>query len=284
VKPEVAKALARHAPQRRDWLKALDQQEQRALLEELIADFFVGQRQVLLKWSALTGQSAQIDTGYIAQHMASVTLAEPGQGFKGKGVDLADGSEVKSAALLSGVDRPRWNHNMGTLASDRQRAARSIAPMWQGYLEAPRVFYVLFDRFPTEPAKLRVRAWCVQPRVDAGWRDLFNRYVEQRTASQYNLQLHPPIGRDDDLVVNTLGNLDFRDIKVFEAVFALPDTPQQLSVEWIMPPDESFRAGRTIATPYKRDPDRRIEIEGVDGHALSTERDVRKRFRSLNSD
>jgi len=281
VKPEVAQALARHAPQRRAWLQALDSHEQRALLEELIADFFVGQRQVLLKWSALTGQSAQIDTGYIAQHMASVTLAEPGQGFKGKGVDLADGSEVKSAASLSGVDRPRWNHNMGTLASDGRRKRRGLAPMWQVYLDAPRVFYVLFDRFPDEPSKLRVRAWCVQPPHDAGWRNLLVRYAAARTADKYNLQLHPPIGRSDDLVVNTLGNLDFRDIKVFEAVFALPDVSRDLSVEWILRPSQRFMEGRTLASQWKRDPDRRIEIEGVDGHALSTERDVRGLFRSL---
>lgn len=283
MKPEVARALSRHAPQRRAWLKALTRDERCALLEELIADFFVAQRQVLLKWSALTGQSAQIDTGYIAQHMASVTLGEPGQGFKGKGVDLADGSEVKSAALLSGVDRPRWNHNMGTLASDRRRTERGMPPMWQGYLEAPRIFYVLFDRSPDDPGMLRVRAWCVHPPRDEGWRDLFTRYVEQRSASQYNLQLHPPIGRNDDLVVNTLGNLDFRDVKVFEAVLGLPETPEQLTVEWVTPPNEHYRSGTTIASPYQRDPDRRIEIEGVDGHLLPDEDDVRRLFRTLSS-
>lgn len=262
---------------------ALSTTERQSLLEELIADFFVGQRQLLLKWSALTGQSAQIDTGYIAQHMASVALAEPGQGFKGKGVDLADGSEVKSAALLSGVDRPRWNHNMGTLASDRQRIARGITPMWKGYIDAPRVFYVLFDRSPDDIARLRVRAWCVHPAHDAGWRDLVMRYVEQREGTQYNLQLHPPIGRNDDLVVNTWGNLDFRDVKVFEAVFALPSTPERFHLKWISPPGEGYRSGTTDPSSYQRDPARRIELEGVDGHVLPSEDDVRRMFRTFSS-
>jgi hypothetical protein len=72
----------------------------------LIRDFFVVQRAGLLKWSALTRQSAQIDTGYIAQHMASV-VSRARTRLQRKGIDLADGSEAKSAAILSGVDRPR---------------------------------------------------------------------------------------------------------------------------------------------------------------------------------
>ena len=282
MRPEVARALAEHAPERRARLRALSVEQRRGLLEELIADFFVEQRRVLLKWSALTGQSAQIDTGYIAQHIASVTLGEPGQGFKGKGVDLADGSEVKSAALLSGVDRPRWNHNMGTPASDNDRASRGLDPMWQAYLEAPRLFYVLFDRSPDAPEKLRVRAWCIVPSRDAGWTDLFQRYYQQRTPSQYNLQLHPPIGRNDDLVVNTLGNLDFRNVKVFEAVFALPESPDELRVEWVVEPNDSYQSGVTIASPYARSRERRIEIEGAEGHVLLTEEEVRRLFRAFS--
>jgi hypothetical protein len=283
VRADLAEALVRHTSQRRERLRALSATARRLLLEELIADFFIEQRQVLLKWSALTGQSAQIDTGYIAQHLASVVLGEPGQGFKGKGLDLADGSEVKSAALLSGVDRPRWNHNMGTLASDTHRARRGLPPMWESYFVAPRVFYVLFDRLPSDVAKLRVRAWCVCPERDDGWRDLFERYARLREDGRYNLQLHPPIGRDDDLVVNTLGNLDFRDVKVCEAAFALDASLDGVRVEWIVAPNEAYRSGVTVPSRYVRDPARRTELEGVDGHTVPTEDELRRLFRTFRS-
>ncbi len=279
MKPELAEKLALNAEERRRRLRLLTPAQRRQLLETLIGDFFVVQRAGLLKWSALTGQSAQIDTGYIAQHMASVVLAEPGQGFKGKGVDLADGSEVKSAAILSGVDRPRWNHNMGTRAEDADRLRRDLEPKWQGYLDSPFVFYVLFDRSASDTSRLRVRAWCIDAQRDEAWRDLVNRFVAGRRASQYNLQLHPPVGYDDDIVVNTLGNLDFVDAKVFEADFEVPTDPSQpLDLRWIKEPSEGFRHGRTRATPYGGRSARPSRLEGAEGHELEDEDVIKTLF------
>ena len=80
--------LAKVGKQLRAW--SADQRKQK--IEELIPDFFVDQRATLVKWQNITGQSAQVDTGYIAQHMASLVLQIPGQGFKGKGVDVEDGT------------------------------------------------------------------------------------------------------------------------------------------------------------------------------------------------
>lgn len=115
--------------------------------------------------------------------MASVTLGIPGQGFKGKGLDLVDESEVKSAALLGGVDRPRWNHDLGTVASDARRARRGLPPKWASYLISPQVFYVLFDpvhsaQLDSKGRALRVRAWCLDAQRDDAWRDLLERFVE----------------------------------------------------------------------------------------------------------
>ena len=161
-------------------LRTLSANERQALIEELIADFFVDARATLVKWSEVTGQSAQIDTGYIAQHLASLVLQTPGQGFKGKGVDLLGGSEVKSASIVSGVDRPRWNHNLGTAADDRKRAAKGTKTKGFVYLnETPFVFYVLFDRVHdgsgTPTSKLRVRGWCINAKTDDEWRSLVER-------------------------------------------------------------------------------------------------------------
>ncbi len=120
--------------------------ERSDLIEELIEDFFVGSRRSLGKWARITGQSSQIDTGYIAQHLASLVLQVPGQGFKGKGLDLRDGSEVKSASIIDGRDRPRWNHNLGTLEADTKRREKGQSTTGETYLTStPWMFYLPFQ-------------------------------------------------------------------------------------------------------------------------------------------
>ena len=218
-------------------LRALSADQRRTLIEDLIGDFFVDARATLVKWSKITGQSAQIDTGYIAQHLASMVLQTPGQGFKGKGVDLVDGSEVKSASIVSGVDRPRWNHNMGTVGDDHKREANGTKTKGFVYLnETPFIFYVLFDRVhdavgvPT--SRLRVRCWCVNARADKAWRFLFSRYLQTREGNTYNLQLHPPVGYDDSIVVNELGNLDMANSLVLDVHFQLPTLGKKVHADW----------------------------------------------------
>lgn len=257
MKPELEDALRRAAEFRRELLGQLSSVDKRRLLEDLFVDFFVDQWRVLLKWAALTGQSSQVDTGYIAQHAASILLAEPGQGFRGKGLDLLDGSEVKSAAIISGVDRPRWNHNMGTLAQDAKRIADDRVTTSEEYLACPNIFYLLFDRVVEPdgsmgPLVLRVRGWCLDGQEDAPWRDLVERYCASRTSGKYNLQLHPPVGYDDDVVVNTLGNLDFADVKVLEARIHGLGADEQFYVDWVQAPPGEVRpvTGRTVALPY----------------------------------
>ncbi len=248
----------RRNEQRSVWLKrveerlrALSAEERQELIEELIADFFVDARATLVKWSEMTGQSAQIDTGYIAQHLASLVLQTPGQGFKGKGVDLTDGSEVKSASIVSGVDRPRWNHNMGTAADDHTRKAKGTDTKGDVYLnKTPFVFYVLFDRVHDQAgaptSKLRVRGWCVNARTDQEWRSLVSRYLEKREGNTYNLQLHPPVGYDASIVVNELGNLDMANALVLDVRFELPAKGEKIEADWQVamldvPPDFASR-------------------------------------------
>ena len=259
MKPEVEAALRRAAEFRRELLGELTTADRLRLLEDLFVDFFVVQWRVLLKWAALTGQSSQVDTGYIAQHVASILLAEPGQGFKGKGLDLLDGSEVKSAAIVSGVDRPRWNHDLGTVANDNERRAKGQPTKSDGFLSSPNVFYLLFDRLvPDEaavrPLVLRVRGWCLDAQQDEAWRDLLTRFLESRSGRKYNLQLHPPVGYDDDLVVNTLGNLNFGNVKVLEAQIHGLGADETFHVEWPMVPAEEIRPvqGRSVPLPYKK--------------------------------
>ncbi len=259
MKPEVEAALRRAAEFRRGLLGQLSTADRLRLLEDLFVDFFVVQWRVLLKWAALTGQSSQVDTGYIAQHVASILLAEPGQGFKGKGLDLLDESEVKSAAIVSGVDRPRWNHDLGTLANDAQRREKNRQTKSESFLSSPNIFYLLFDRLvPDEagpaPLVLRVRGWCLDAQEDSSWREVLYLFLDSRTGRKYNLQLHPPVGYDDDLVVNQLGNLDFGEVKVFEAQIHGLGEQEEFHVEWPMTPPDEVRPvqGRSVGFPYEK--------------------------------
>lgn len=95
-------------------LNILDRDERLELARLLIKEQVLSQRHKLNSWSTITAQSSQIDTGYIAQHLVSLQTQIAGQGMRGKGDDLSDGSEVKSANFLDSLDKkgavaPRWN-------------------------------------------------------------------------------------------------------------------------------------------------------------------------------
>lgn len=220
MRKEVKEAIDRGIVLRSQVLSDLKYRQRVRLLELLFQDFFIDQHQLLQKWAALTGQTAQIDTGYIAQFVASIVTGFPGQGFRGKGDDLVDGSEVKSAANISGVDTPRWNHNMGRKSDDEKKKKLGEKTNSEKYLEAPFLFYLLVDRAsPKEkdaPPETRIRAWCVDVQQDQAWRTLVTKYNREKKDSTYNLQLHPPVGYNDDLVTNNITNLDFTDILLFD--------------------------------------------------------------------
>ncbi|MFC8021772.1 MamI family restriction endonuclease [[Kitasatospora] papulosa] len=266
MKNETAAAIAQGITKRRELLRKLTHDQRKKLLEELFIDFFANQHLTLQKWAALTGQTAQVDTGYIAQFVASIVLQEPGQGFRGKGDDLTDGSEVKSAANISGVDRPRWNHNLGSLADDAVQIENGREERWKKYLSSPYLFYVLVDRPFTASGKsgdvpIRIRAWCVDGQEDESWRSLIIKFVESRNGRTYNFQLHPPVGHDDDLVVNTLGNLDFRDVLVFDARLSVrPDGQHELEWHKELPVEVLGIRGRTVAMEYERQPNRATRL------------------------
>lgn len=256
LKEEVSEAIQHGIEARRQVLGGLSHAEQTLLLEYLFIDFFAHQHLTLQRWAALTGQSAQVDTGYIAQFIASIVLQEPGQGFRGKGDDLADGSEVKSAANISGVDRPRWNHNLGTPNEDRSRRRKEELTKWEEYLLSPHVFYLLVDRVVSSetspPHPIRIRSWCIDGRRDTAWRGLVNHFVEERKSSQYNLQLHPPVGYDDSIVVNTLGNLDYSEVLIFDARIERKQDDTTPIVSWNCPLTTPVLPiqGRSRAIPY----------------------------------
>lgn len=170
-------------------LGALDEPTRRGLAKAFIEGILLAQYRQLVGWKQVTAQTAQVDSGYLGQHLVSLIAGVPGSGFRGKGHDLEDQSEVKVASTLGAIDTPRWNNKLGSDAA--------IAT----YLARPAIYFVLFDttarrtEFP-----VRVRVWRVEPAIDDVFRAAVLRW--SGSASSDNFQLAPPRWRDDDVATN----------------------------------------------------------------------------------
>jgi len=168
------------------------------LAKDLLDEQVVRQRIKLNHWSSITAQSAQIDTGYIAQHLVSLQTQIPGQGMRGKGDDLSDGSEVKSANFLDSLDKkgataPRWNFTAVT---------REIM---ERFLDYPTLYLLSMDlntlgNFRTRIWKVNVsRHRILQDRYREWMAKLgYPKFDNERKAS-VNFQLFPPrLGTDEN--------------------------------------------------------------------------------------
>lgn len=161
----------------------------------LIKEMFVDYRKIMLKWKNITGQTSQLDAGYIAQHLISLLADKKGSGFRGKGIDLEDGSEIKSACSIDGIDVPRWNHSFRKMEKVEE------------WLTCPYIYYVLFDTETRDSSRARVRVWRVSPKTDEGYQTVLRKWATSSRTSD-NFQLHPPVGKDSNLATNNCGNLD----------------------------------------------------------------------------
>lgn len=172
-------------------LRSLSRENRILLSKKIIIDQIINQRKILGSWSTITAQSAMIDTGYIGQHLVSLVTCIPGQGMRGKGDDLIDGSEVKSANFLDSLDQrgataPRWNFTANTI------------DIMERFLTYNAIYLLSIDRTPNE--NIRVRIW----KVNIQEHDvLANRYHEWMEVKGYpkfqntdrpsvNFQLFPP--------------------------------------------------------------------------------------------
>lgn len=170
-------------------------EEIKSLASALIKETFVEHRKVMQKWSKITGQSPQLDSGYIAQHLISLLTGKRGTGWRGKGLDLDDGSEVKCASVIDGVDVPRWNHDFKKVAN---------VDKW---LDCPNLYYVLFDTKTRASSLVRVRIWMVTPSQDDSYKAVLKTWAALPSRS-YNFQLHPPVRKDSNIATNECGNLE----------------------------------------------------------------------------
>lgn len=172
-------------------LQRLSREQRIQLAKILIEEQIVHQEALLSHWSLLTAQSSMIDTGYIAQHLVSLQTQIAGQGMRGKGDDLCDGSEVKGANFIDSLDKkgataPRWNFNSVSIE------------IMERFLNYPAIFLLSIDFNPE--GNYRIRIWKVDIKKHTILR---NRYIEWMNKLGYpkfrdtshksiNFQLFPP--------------------------------------------------------------------------------------------
>jgi hypothetical protein len=169
----------------------------KALAKSFIENVVLAQYRQLTGWQEVTQQTSQIDSGYLGQHLVSLVSGTLGRGLgsRGKGVDLADGSEIKVASTLGGTDVPRWNHT--SFGNPKNVAA---------YLKNPYIYFLLFDTtVKGEEFPLRIRIWRVSPTADAAFSAVVRKWASKKSSG--NFQLHPPCWDDSSLVTNKSGNL-----------------------------------------------------------------------------
>ena len=172
-------------------LKRLSRDQRIELAKALIQEQIVDQKNKLSHWSLVTAQSSMIDTGYIAQHLVSLQTQIAGQGMRGKGDDLCDGSEVKGANFIDSLDKngataPRWNFNSVSVE------------IMERFLDYKAIFLLSIDLNPKH--QYRIRIWEIDIHKHTVLR---NRYIEWMKKLGYpkfadpshksiNFQLFPP--------------------------------------------------------------------------------------------
>jgi hypothetical protein len=178
-------------------LKDYSQKERNELALKLVQELIRDQRMRLHYWRDLTNQPAQIDTGYVAQHLVSVLTGIEGERMRGKGQDLSDGSEIKSANFLDSLDKkgavsPRWNFTSNDMT------------LILSYLEVPAIYLVSLDFNPLN--RIRIRIWKIDPDKHTVFRTRYKEWIEKLAKPKLqdprrpaiNFQLFPPRNKTNE--------------------------------------------------------------------------------------
>lgn len=162
-------------------IEKLTSEERKALSTKLLQEQVVEQRNRMHYWNRISNQPAQIDSGYIGQHLVSIITGIPGGGMRGKGFDLQDESEVKTANFLDSLDqrnatRPRWNFQ----CNDEEGML--------SFLEYPAIYVVSLDlRLPKTIDPLTFEK-LLNEDVYKTWKQaLKNSYTEDEESHLFNL-------------------------------------------------------------------------------------------------
>lgn len=178
-------------------LEDLNDEQTRELALKLLQELVLDQRNRLHFWRNLTNQPAQIDTGYVAQHLVSLVTKIKGVGMRGKGEDLEDCSEIKSANFLDALDKrgavaPRWNFSSNDLET------------MESYLKVPAIYLVSLDW--NSQNRFRVRIWKLEPSKHELFKSRYKEWMERLGKPKLkdpkrpgvNFQLFPPRNKRDD--------------------------------------------------------------------------------------
>lgn len=178
-------------------LQHLSRDQRMMLAKALIQEQIVDQKYLLSHWSLLTAQSSMIDTGYIAQHLVSLQTQIAGQGMRGKGDDLCDGSEVKGANFIDSLDKngataPRWNFNSVSVE------------IMERFLEYNAIYLLSIDLNPQR--QYRIRIWKVDIHKHKALRARYIEWMEKLGYPKFadpshksiNFQLFPPRNGTDE--------------------------------------------------------------------------------------
>jgi hypothetical protein len=189
-------------------LSHLNKKNKEILAKKFIEEVILPQWKQLGSWNKLTSQTSQLDFGYLSQHLVSILSGIEGNNQRGKGDDLADGSEVKSASCIDASDRPRWNAvNCG---------AKTVEEITEKFANMPFLFFVLLDTTIKGGEILLFRVWCVRPNDDENFMAVLRSWAQDNDEKvargenpKTNLQLHPPRWEkaDSNITSNTMGNL-----------------------------------------------------------------------------
>lgn len=171
-------------------LSLLTKEQRIALCKDIIREQIVEQREKLSHWSTITAQSEMIDTGYISQHLVSLCTQISGQGMRGKGLDLVDGSEVKSANFIDSKDKngatsPRWNFSS---PSDDKLL---------DFLHYKYIYLVSLDYSVNQ--NYRIRIWKIDVRTHTALRKRYKEWLDLPGRNSRNFQLFPPKSESDSI-------------------------------------------------------------------------------------
>jgi hypothetical protein len=155
------------------------------------------------QFATATGHPVPMDTRGWSQILASILSGIRGLDRQ-KGADLSDGSDVKAANTWEAIDTPRFN---GVIKAGRKSSDENSITSLD---DMPHLYLVLWDE--TIRKTHRCRVWVVRCNEDLVFRNMCTDWYLKRAKGEIisaNFQLHPPRGKDSNVIRNTCGNLEY---------------------------------------------------------------------------
>lgn len=159
------------------------------------------------RFADATGHTVPSDTKSWSEILVSTLTGLPGRARK-KGSDLDDGSDVKAANVWSAIDTPRFN---GAIPAGRTSDTAQKPADLRAFDDMPYIFFALWDEMGEERVP-RCRIWVVRAQEDTVFRYMCASWYDARKSGEIistNFQLHPPRNRDDNVIRNSYGNLEY---------------------------------------------------------------------------